>query len=443
MDEGGEAGEVELRVALRVVLRDLRARLVHRHVEAQQVERGAELAHLDRARAVGVELVERRLQPLLRHRRHHRLRLPPREQVLHQPREVGDVEPRLARRAAAAVLCHHLARARQIDVAETQQVERLPQLADVERPRLVGIELGEGGAQSVGRERGERRLRLLRRHQIVDERRELGEVETLLVVLRHHRLRLGEVHLHPHRGERRLHLLRHDRPGPVLVKAREDLAQPLGRRGGDRLLHPLGRERLLDEPPKLGHIELLPGRPEPRERLLHAGAVGGHAEALEGGAELGARDFAVAVAIVLLEGAVDPLGQLRRVHRLLLLPRDQVADEARERRQVEAARPAAARLVVLCEHLARLRRVDLHPQPLEGAAELGGVDAPRAVDVELVEGALDLRARDRRRRLLALLPRDEVAHELAKVVEVERALLLRAVPRHDVLVRRLVDVDPQ
>ena len=46
-------------------------------------------------------------------------------------------------------------------------------------------------------------------------------------------------------------------------------------------------------------------------------------------------------------------------------------------------------------------------------------------------------------RLLALLPRDEVAHELAKVVEVERALLLRAVPRHDVLVRRLVDVDPQ
>ena len=37
-----------------------------------------------------------------------------------------------------------------------------------------------------------------------------------------------------------------------------------------------------------------------------------------------------------------------------------------------------------------------------------------------------------------------LGHEaIAEVVEVERALLLRAVPRHDVLVRRLVDVDPQ
>ena len=63
------------------------------------------------------------------------------------------------------------------------RLERFLQLPAVEPPRLVGVDLSEGGAAlGVAREVA-RRLRLLPRDDVAHEPRELGEVEPRVLLL--------------------------------------------------------------------------------------------------------------------------------------------------------------------------------------------------------------------------------------------------------------------
>ena len=408
------------------VLGDRRAHVVGVARHAHRVERARELAPLDEPRAVGVEPVEGDGAPLDRRERGGRLLLLKRDDVAHERRKLADVEAARLLPRPALVLGHHVARAREVDV-DAQQVERLPQLADVERPRLVGIELVEGGAQPRRRQLLERRTLHLRRHHLLHEVGKLRQVE---------RRRARVVHvvavddprgarvLHSHRVERPTQLARVDRARAVGVEAVEGGAVRLRRHRGERRLGLLRRDQISRQVGELGAVELL-ALAVLGHRRLHV--VRGDPHLRQRRRELARVDRARVVRVEPPERRLDAVGRRQPRRRLLLLVRDDVAHERRELFEVEAAARRARRrdaAAVPVERRLRRRRVGTDPQQLDGAAEVGGGDAALAARVVPPEGGLDLRRIQV--HLLALLPPDEVAHQRREGADVEPLAAARA-----------------
>ena len=457
-DEPRKLGEVEARVAVDVVPRHHALRLREVDVDAHHVQRALELLDVDRARAVDVDVLEGALQLLGEEEVHRRVGVLLGDHVLHQPHKLGELEPHAARRVVPR---HPVAHRLVVDVLHAHLVERRPQLAQVDRPRVVDVVRREGGAHAVHRQRGrrlvgERRLRAhlepqhrVLAHQLgqpVEELRvRLAQRRAADVVPRDQRAHVLGVDLEPELLEGGSKLLHVDRCELRRVVVRKHLAHALGARLWQQLAL-LVRDQVAHEVGVLGEVQ--------RRRVvlvvpLQDGGGAGvlHAHRVERARELGGVDRPRLVGVEAVEGLLVRLGREGGERPLRLLRRHQVARQLRKLLRVDPAlRAVAERLAVLGDRRAHVVGVARHAHRVERARELAPLDEPRAVGVEPVEGdGAPLDRRERGGRLL-LLKRDDVAHERRKLADIEAARLLprpALVLGHHVARAREVDVDAQ